>query len=202
MSDVRICAVPPWEARNAVGIVRPLLMKAREYGDRGAHGWRRKTSDPSTYPTIEEIVADIEKRRAGLWVIMDARVKPGHDDGKEGTVQPEPPTPKTQPRVIAAWITRIKVDAAGRRAVEVGILGGERGREWFPLLHSRMHEFRKAEGAELCIWTGRKAWRRIFGLTPVGVAENGLWIYEDQGTSGQGPGTREGPVAEPPVTGP
>lgn len=154
---ITICAVPPDMARAAVEFVGPLLMKAREYGDRGAHGWRRRTSDPSTYPTIEEIIADVERRHAVLWVVMDGA------------------------GFIAAWITRIKIDDARRKVVEVGILGGERGAEWFTKIRSRMHEFRKAEGAELLIWTGRKAWRRVFGIEPVGVAENGLWIYEDFG---------------------
>jgi hypothetical protein len=66
-------------------------------------------------------------------------------------------------------------------AIYVSVVGGFRFREWLAALRKRIHEFKRAEGADLLLWRGRKGWARALALTPKGQDELGYWVFEDYG---------------------
>ncbi len=101
------------------------------------------------------LIDDCGTRLATLWIITQAGVP------------------------VGVCLTRI-VKRPDALVVDNMATGGFGGCQWAAQLRSRLHEYRKAEGADMLIARGRRGWGRLLGMQPTGF-EDGKWIFEDRG---------------------
>lgn len=108
----------------------------------------------ATSTSPEKLATECQRREAVLWIVIDKEIK-------------------------GLCFTRSVLLSDERKAIEVTALAGNDALPWLPLLRERLHEYRKAEMADLLLVVGRRGWGRLFKKAPVGMNTNGLYIFED-----------------------
>ena len=110
-----------------------------------------------TLKDLGECILRISQGLAQAWIVAE-------DDSK---------------RILAAMISEITTDDAGRRVVFVSRMGGEEISQWGHALSERMAEFAAAEGCEAVLFYGRPALERAYtGVKVIGKHASGAFLYE------------------------
>jgi hypothetical protein len=110
----------------------------------------------ASFPPEDGLIDDCEERKACLWVVARNNAP------------------------IGVVITRVVLDE-GRRAIKVVAAAGYAVAPWMQMVRERLHEFRRAEGAEYLLCVGRKGWGRMLRCAPDRVNANGTYVFKDFG---------------------
>jgi hypothetical protein len=113
-----------------------------------------KACSRTRHTSLAELASEATRREAVLWLVLD----------------------DTNP--IAGGFTHVATRNDGTKVIEITAMGGTQAKRWIGAMRKRLHAFRKAEGADLITAYGRKGWGRLVGEQPVGLRDDGCWIYE------------------------